>query len=72
MKILELSFLTEEGKTARISIDNPEEPVDTEQVKLAMEEIIEAGVFIDSEGNPYAAAKEAKLIERNVTVYEID
>ena len=42
------------------------------EVKKCYTEIIEAGVFIDSEGNPYAAAKEAKLIERNVTVYEID
>ena len=44
-KILELLFVTQEGKTAKISIDNPKEPVDLVKVKAAMTQIITANVF---------------------------
>ncbi|MDQ7862841.1 DUF2922 domain-containing protein [Peribacillus frigoritolerans] len=36
-KVLELIFVTEEGKSATISLDNPKEPVEVNTVKLAME-----------------------------------
>ncbi|MBS4176942.1 DUF2922 domain-containing protein [Lederbergia citrea] len=71
MKSLELIFLTGEGKTTRIAIDNPTEPVDAEQVKTAMEDIIASAAFLDSDGNPYVTSKGARLLERNITVFEI-
>jgi len=72
MKVLELNFMTSGGKTAKISIDEPLEPVNTEQVKAAMQSIIEAGVFIDSDGNSYEEMKAARLVERTVTEYSLD
>lgn len=72
MRTLELLFVTEEGKTVRLSVDNPKEPVDPLQVKTAMESIIAANAFIDNDGNAYESYKGARLIERNVTVLEIN
>jgi hypothetical protein len=72
MKTLELIFLTSEGKTVRLSIDAPKEPIDSVEVKAAMQSIIESGVFIDNEGFSYETSKEARLIERNITTIDID
>lgn len=69
-KTLELQFGTEFGKTARISVDNPKEPIDEAAVKQAMEQIISADVFTTSSGK-LAAVKGARVVDRNVTEYEI-
>ncbi|MEH7522615.1 DUF2922 domain-containing protein [Bacillus sp. JJ1503] len=69
-KSLELTFVTDSGKLSRLSIDNPKEPVDPAAVKLAMEQIIAADVFQTMNGT-LASAKEARVIERNVTAYEL-
>lgn len=71
MKTMELSFLTEEGKTVRLTIDQPAEPVSVPAVKSAMESIIALNVFHDGTGNPLAAIKSARMIEQNVEQYEI-
>ncbi|MFK4997939.1 DUF2922 domain-containing protein [Bacillus sp. N9] len=72
MKTLELIFESEQGKTATISIDHPQDPVDLETVKTSMESIIASGVFIDSDGYIYEAIKSARLVERNVTIFEMN
>ena len=69
-KTLELEFVTEFGKSARISVENPKEPIEEAVVKQAMEEMIAAGVFTSTNGN-YASVKGARVIDRNVTEYEI-
>jgi len=69
-KTLELQFATEFGKTARISVDNPKEPIDEEVVKLSMQQIITSDIFTSSSGR-FVAPKGAKVIERNVTDYEL-
>ncbi|MDR7080695.1 hypothetical protein J2Y03_005786 [Neobacillus niacini] len=69
-KTLELEFVTEFGKSARISVENPKEPIEEAVVKQAMEEMIAAGVFTSKNGN-YASVKGARVIDRNVTEYEI-
>jgi hypothetical protein len=69
-KSLELQFVTELGKTARISVDNPKEPVDEEVVKLSMAQIIAADVFTSASGK-LVTAKGARVIDRNVTDYEL-
>jgi len=69
-KTLELQFATEFGKTARISVDNPKEPIDEEVVKLSMQQIIASDIFTSSSGR-FVAPKGAKVIERNVTDYEL-
>ncbi|WP_442596460.1 DUF2922 domain-containing protein [Neobacillus sp. D3-1R] len=69
-KTLELQFSTELGGTARVSLDNPKEPIDPAAVKLAMNQILSAGVFYSTTGN-LVAVKGARVIERNVTDYEL-
>lgn len=69
-KTLELLFGTEFGKTARLAVENPKEPVDAAAVKLSMEQIVAADVFTSSSGK-YVSAKGARVIDRNVTDYEI-
>ncbi|MEK3886809.1 DUF2922 domain-containing protein [Bacillus sp. FSL K6-3431] len=71
MKTLELIFETAEGKIARMSIENPQEPVDSNQVKTALENIIASNTFIDSDGHAYESYKGARLVERSVTEIEI-
>ncbi|MFF2449650.1 DUF2922 domain-containing protein [Neobacillus sp. NPDC058068] len=69
-KTLVLQFETEFGKTASISVDNPREPINEVLVKQSMEQIIASGVFTTATGK-LAAAKGARVIERNVTDYEL-
>lgn len=69
-KTLEMQFTTEFGKTARISVDNPKEPIDEAVVKLSMEQIIASDIFTSGNGR-FVAPKGAKVIERNVTDYEL-
>ncbi|MDM5330045.1 DUF2922 domain-containing protein [Neobacillus sp. CF12] len=69
-KTLELEFVTELGKSARLSIENPKEPIEEGVVKQAMEEIIASGVFTSATGN-YVSVKGARVIDRNVMEYEI-
>lgn len=68
-KTLELTFLTNLDKLARISIDAPNEPIEPDVLKAAMEQMVAADVFQGSNGN-YVGVKEARLIERTVTSYE--
>jgi hypothetical protein len=69
-KTLELQFATEMGGTARITIDNPKEPIDTATVKASMNQIIASGVFFSPTGN-LVSVKGVRVVERNVTDYEI-
>jgi hypothetical protein len=69
-KTLELQFATEMGGTARLTIDNPKEPINTVVVKDSMAKIIAAGVFFSPTGN-LVSVKGARVVERNVTDYEI-
>lgn len=69
-KTLELEFGTEFGKTARISVENPKEPIDEAQVKQSMEQIIASDVFFTATGK-LAVAKGARVIDRNVVEYEL-
>lgn len=66
--VLELYFLTEEGKTAKLSIDNPKMPVDQEAVRQAMDIIIESKVFLTKSGF-YISKEEAQLVETAKTEY---
>jgi hypothetical protein len=69
-KTLELQFVTEMGGTARISVDNPKEPIELATVKDSMNKIIAAGIFFSPTGN-LVSVKGARVVERNVTDYEI-
>jgi hypothetical protein len=69
-RILELHFVTNLGKTAKINVDSPKEPVDPATVKLAMEQIIASNAFFSSVGD-LTAVSGARVVERNVTQYEL-
>ncbi|WP_042458884.1 DUF2922 domain-containing protein [Neobacillus dielmonensis] len=69
-KTLELEFGTEFGKTARISLENPKEPIDEEVVKQSMAQIIASDVFVSPSGK-LIAAKGARVVDRNVVEYEL-
>ncbi|WP_421381738.1 DUF2922 domain-containing protein [Bacillus salacetis] len=69
-KTLELQFLTQFGKTARVSVDEPIEPVDPVQVKQVMDTIIATNVFQSNTG-ALVSAEGARVVERNVTEYEV-
>ncbi|MFL6557579.1 MAG: DUF2922 domain-containing protein [Bacillus sp. (in: firmicutes)] len=69
-KTLELQFGTEFGKTARLTVDNPKDPIDEEVVKLSMSQIIASEIFTTSSGK-FVSAKGARVVDRSVTDYEL-
>ncbi len=69
-KSLELLFVTDIGKSARLSIESPKEPIDTAQVKQAMEQIIASNALFTTNGN-LAAVSGARVVDRNVVEYEL-
>ncbi|WML24786.1 DUF2922 domain-containing protein [Neobacillus sp. OS1-33] len=69
-KTLELQFGTELGKTARITVDNPKEPIDEEVVKMSMSQIIASDIFTSGSGK-FISAKGARVVDRSVTDYEL-
>jgi len=71
MKKLELIFLTEGGKTATFTVDEPIEPADPATVVAAMDEIITQDVFGSNSGS-VVGKKGARIVERIVTDIDID
>ena len=70
-KTLELVFVTEAGKTSRLTVMEPKENLLAGDIKAAMDQIIEANVFL-TESGPFVSAKEARLVERSVQVYPFE
>ncbi|MCU9611953.1 DUF2922 domain-containing protein [Caldibacillus lycopersici] len=66
---LELHFLTELGKTIRIIINDPKEDLLASEIQAAMEQLIQSNIFL-TESGPIVSVKEARLIERNINVFE--
>ena len=62
--------LNEQGKPTKLSVDNPIEPIDPATVKAAMEQIIAANAF-DGNGGDLIIADSVRLVESNVTDYEL-
>ena len=69
-KTLELQFVTDLGKNAKLTVDNPKEPIDPAAVKLAMEQIIASNAFQPANGTLVAVGN-ARVVERNVTEHEL-
>ncbi|MGP4082220.1 DUF2922 domain-containing protein [Pseudalkalibacillus sp. R45] len=65
-KQIELLFENQEGKTVRLSLDEPVEPVDTIALEAAMDQILAENAFVSS-GGDLVAKKGARIVERNVT-----
>ena len=64
-KTLEMVFETQDGKSSTISVENPKEPVDVSQLKMAMQQMIVATAFTSTSGD-LISVKGARLVERNV------
>ena len=62
---LELIFLTEEGKRATISIQDPKEELTPQEVEAVMDQIVEKDVFT-SKGNKLTQIMGARIVTRGV------
>ncbi|WP_338470781.1 DUF2922 domain-containing protein [Niallia sp. XMNu-256] len=69
-KIVELHFNSSLGKVVKLAVDNPVEPIDPIKVKGVMDTIIAANIFSGQSG-ALISPKEARLVEHNVTAYEL-
>jgi len=69
-KTLELTFNTANGKQSKLTLSEPVESLDLEVMKTAMNMIVEADVFTTVNGD-FVSPKGARVIERNVTEYEL-
>lgn len=69
-KTLELHFLTPNGKTARVSVNDPKEGLTAAEIQTAMDQIILSQVFL-TENGPLASVKEARYVSRDVQVVEV-
>lgn len=69
-KTLELNFESGLGKEVTFTVEAPREDLTAAELKTGMDSIIALGVFA-VEGSPFAVAKGARIIERNIQEYEI-
>lgn len=69
-KTLELVFITEEGKNASLTVDNPLEPVDPAAVQAAMQEVIDENLFISPSG-ALIGIKSARVVSRGIEAVEL-
>ncbi|ART77245.1 DUF2922 domain-containing protein [Sutcliffiella horikoshii] len=70
MFTLELFFLNEEGTKVKVSVDDPRSDLTQVEIEEAMDTIIAANVFT-SKGGSFITKDSARIVERNVTEYEI-
>ncbi|WP_350344118.1 DUF2922 domain-containing protein [Proteinivorax tanatarense] len=62
---LQLVFRNEEGNQTTLSVRDPIQPVDSEQVEQVMDEIIQKNVF-DSTGGDLVGKVAARLVSREI------
>lgn len=70
-KKLELIFRNEDGKTAKISIDNVIEGIEPAVVKEAMEDIIDKNIFVSS-GGEFVGISGARIVDTNIEVLDLE
>lgn len=67
---LYLVFRTENNKTHNLIIDSPKENLDGNEVKEAMDQILQKGVFHIPEKGQLLSIEEARYVERTITPVE--
>ena len=67
--ILTLTFMTEAGKKASLTINGVKKDVSSEQANQLMDTIISNNIFNTKSGG-YVSKVEAKLTEKKVTTFE--
>ncbi|MEA3320615.1 MAG: DUF2922 domain-containing protein [Bacillota bacterium] len=70
MFTLELIFLNEEGSKVKVSVDDPRAGLTQVEMEGAMDTIIAANVFTSKGGN-FVSKDSARIVERNVTEFDI-
>jgi hypothetical protein len=70
-KSIELHFNSSLGKVVKLSVDSPIEPIDPVKVKEVMDLIVTANIFAGNTGT-FVSTKEARLVEHNVTEFEME
>lgn len=72
-KTLELKFKTAEGKNRNLSLKNPVTDLAADDVKSAMQTIVDTDAFEVKGVNPYSGLDSARYIERTVTdIFEVE
>lgn len=65
-KTLQLTFLTAGDRRVTLTVDEPKSNLTEQEVRTAMEEIIQSGIF-EINDFPFASAVSAQVVERDVT-----
>lgn len=64
-KVLQMAFLTDEGKKVTLTVDAPREDLTEEEVMTVMTKVITEDVFrVDA--SPIVKAVSAQIVDRNV------
>lgn len=71
-KTLELIFIANDGKTIRLTVNDPREDLDEETIKNVMDQIVTADIFQNANGASIAAVKEARIVQRDIEVFSFD
>jgi hypothetical protein len=69
-KTLELLFLNTEGKTVKVNVDSPIDPVDQQALSTAMDQLLASNIFMTN-GGEFVSKKGARIVDRNVTEIEL-
>ena len=69
-KKLVMTFKTTEDKKVSISVDNPREDLSEDEIKTAMELIIDKSIFSPN-GEELAALVSAKVVQTDTTNYDL-
>lgn len=67
---LAMKFKTKNGKALTISLDEPKEGIQEQEIKTAMDLIVTKNIFA-IEGSEIASASEAKIITTDETVHDL-
>lgn len=65
-KTLELQFLNTDGKTVKLNVDSPIEPIDPAAINAAMDVILASNIFLTT-GGDFVSKKGSRIVERTVT-----
>ncbi len=69
--VLQLTFANAEGKTMTFNIKDPKPNLTESEVNAAVQTIVDQGIF-SHEGFVFNVKKSAKIVERNVTQFELN
>lgn len=69
-KRLVMSFLTSDDKKVTLSVDNPREDINENEIKSAMDLVVEKNIFAPN-GSDIVATVDAKVVVTDTTAYDL-